>query len=98
MIRSRLLDDRLEESEPIFDRSGRLLGIPDLLDIEAGLAIEYDGDDHRTARRHSSDVGREDLFRALWLPATERPWTTRVPEDYTLELPLDVELDLRRAP
>jgi hypothetical protein len=48
---------------PIFDRSGRLLGYPDLLDEEAGLVGEFDGAEHRRAARHSSDVGREDAFR-----------------------------------
>lgn len=51
-------------SQPVFDRGGRLLGVPDLFDVEAGLAVEYDGDDHRAARRHSDDVDREARFRA----------------------------------
>jgi hypothetical protein len=50
-------------NRPLFDRHGRLLGYPDLLDVEAGLIGEYDGADHRGARRHSKDVGREDLLR-----------------------------------
>ena len=32
---------------PVHDRSGRLLGIADLLDEEAGLVVEFDGADHR---------------------------------------------------
>ena len=50
-------------NRPLFDRHGRLLGYPDLLDVEAGLVGEYDGADHRGAHRHSKDVGREDLLR-----------------------------------
>jgi hypothetical protein len=54
----------------VFDRRGRLLGFPDLLDQEAGLAIEYDGLDHRSADRHSDDVDREAAFRAVGLELT----------------------------
>lgn len=50
-------------NRPLFDRQGRLLCYPDLLDVEAGLVGEYDGADHRGAQRHSKDVGREDLLR-----------------------------------
>ncbi len=50
-------------NRPVFDRAGRLLGYPDLLDEAAGLVGEYDGADHRGAVRHSKDVGREDRFR-----------------------------------
>ena len=34
----------------VFDVDGNLLGYPDLLDVEAGIAVEYDGDDHRRLR------------------------------------------------
>lgn len=50
-------------NRPLFDRQGRLLCYPDLLDVEAGLVGEYDGADHRGARRHSNDVVREDMLR-----------------------------------
>lgn len=50
-------------NRPLFNRQGRLLCYPDLLDVEAGLVGEYDGADHRAAHRHSKDVGREDLLR-----------------------------------
>ena len=55
---------------PVFDLDGRLLGYPDLLDVEAGVVVEYDGDDHRPARRHSSDVDREAVFRRHRLEVT----------------------------
>jgi very-short-patch-repair endonuclease len=48
---------------PLFDRRGRLLGRPDLLDVESGLVGEFDGADHRGALRHSSDVEREERLR-----------------------------------
>ncbi len=54
-------------NQPVFDRSGRLLGIADLLDAKAGVVGEYDGADHRTARRHSRDVARSDRFRRAGL-------------------------------
>lgn len=55
---------------PVFDRRGRLLGYPDLLDEQSGLVCEFDGADHRRAARHSSDVGREDVFRRHLLEVT----------------------------
>ena len=54
-------------NQPIFDRQGALAGIADLLDVEAGVVGEYDGADHRAARRHSQDVAREEFFRRLGL-------------------------------
>jgi hypothetical protein len=57
-------------NQPLFDRRGRLLGYPDLLDVEAGLVGEYDGEDHRRARRHSSDVDREARMRDVRLEVT----------------------------
>lgn len=47
----------------VFDLDGRLLGYADLLDPAAGVVGEYDGADHRAARRHSKDVDREAGFR-----------------------------------
>ena len=68
-----VLDARLPRplvNEPVFDLSGNLLGYPDLLDPAAGLVGEYDGDDHRRARRHSHDVDREADFRGAGLEVT----------------------------
>ncbi len=48
---------------PVYDLEGRLIGIPDLFDAEAGLAGEYAGSAHRDARRHRRDVEREADFR-----------------------------------
>ncbi len=55
---------------PVYDRRGRLLGVPDLLDPDAGLVVEYDGDDHRDPGRHSDDVDREAGFRGVGLEVT----------------------------
>ena len=54
-------------NRPVFDLNGRLLGYPDLLDPVAGLVGEYDGAEHRKARRHSKDVAREERMRAVGL-------------------------------
>jgi len=54
-------------NQEVFDRHGRLVGVADLLDVQAGVVGEYDGADHRAARRHSKDVAREENFRRLGL-------------------------------
>lgn len=48
---------------PVFDLDGRLLGYPDLLDVEAGVVGEYDGAVHRSRSRHRQDVSREERYR-----------------------------------
>ena len=70
-----------EVNRPVLDRGGRLLGVADLLDVAAGVVGEYDGADHRAARRHTRDVAKEDALRehglevfrvtALDLPRTD---------------------------
>jgi hypothetical protein len=50
-------------NRPVFDLSGNLLGIPDLLDPVAGVVGEYDGADHTELDRRRGDVSREQLFR-----------------------------------
>ena len=59
-----LLD--LEPNRAVFDPQGNLLGIPDLLDATAGLALEYDGASWRSARtmgHRDRDQHREDNAR-----------------------------------
>ncbi len=51
----------------IFDRRGRLLGIADLLDEEAGLVLEYDGGGHRERRQHNADNEREEALESAGL-------------------------------
>ncbi len=48
---------------PVFSLTGKLLGYPDLLDVEAGMVGEYEGEDHKDGSRHRKDVAREQLFR-----------------------------------
>lgn len=52
---------------PVFDLSGRLLGIPDLLDPVAGVVGEYNGADHKELDRRRSDNAREARFRDVGL-------------------------------
>lgn len=60
----------------IFDRAGRFLGVPDLLDVDAGLVLEYDGGSwnstrtpggHRDRDQHREDNAREELFERAGL-------------------------------
>jgi len=48
---------------PVFDQRGRLVGVPDLLDAEAGVIGEYDGAAHLDGRQRTIDVRREGQFR-----------------------------------
>ena len=47
-------------NRPVFDLDGKFLGIPDLFDPDAGLACEFDGQDHRQRRQHRNDNLREE--------------------------------------
>ncbi len=44
----------------VFDLDGTFLGAPDLLDEEAGLALEFDGAQHRERAQHRADNVREE--------------------------------------
>lgn len=65
----------LQPIRAVFDRGGRLLGIPDLLDADAGLAVEYDGASwraershgHRDRRQHREDNIREERLERAGL-------------------------------
>jgi hypothetical protein len=54
-------------NQPVWDLGGRLLGVADVFDPDAGLVGEYDGATHRNAQRHAKDVRREDQFRRAGL-------------------------------
>ena len=56
-----------EVNLPVFDQSGRLLGIPDLLWPEAALVLEYDGSGHRDRRQHRDDNVPEELLEGSGL-------------------------------
>lgn len=48
---------------PVYDLHGRLIGVPDIFDAEAGVVAEYDGGVHRSEDRRRRDVQRETRFR-----------------------------------
>ena len=52
---------------PVFDRNGRHIGTPDLLDPVAGVIGEYDGSLHLEGHQRHKDVSREGEFRSLGL-------------------------------
>lgn len=54
-------------NRPVFDRDGRLLGTPDLLDEEAGVVCEYDGEIHLAGDQRRRDRDREEAFRRVGL-------------------------------
>jgi hypothetical protein len=54
-------------NRPLFDRRGRHLLTPDLLDPEAGVVVEYNGAVHLEPDRRRRDIAREELCRALGL-------------------------------
>jgi hypothetical protein len=49
-------------NQPLFDLRGRLLGVPDLLDLRSGPVVESDGAPHAESSRRSRDHRRSDLF------------------------------------
>lgn len=55
--------ERALANKPVFGLDGTLLGVPDLFDPVAGVVGEYDGEHHRSAGQHRSDVERETRFR-----------------------------------
>ena len=56
---------------PVFDRSGSLVAIVDLLDVEAGCVGEYQGEHHKSWERHRADVARQERLRAVGLEVFE---------------------------
>lgn len=61
-----VLDAKLPEPRcnwPVADLTGRRIGRPDILCEQLAVAGEFDGRDHRNARNHRVDVGKEDAYR-----------------------------------
>lgn len=52
----------LRVNVPVFTVHGRLLGVPDLLDLSSGLVLESDGGQHREEPAHADDNRREEAF------------------------------------
>lgn len=55
----------------VVDLDGRFVAIPDLLDVQRGVAGEYAGADHRDIDRHEEDIAREALVRSVGLEYVE---------------------------
>lgn len=73
-------------NQPLFDRAGRHVGTPDLIDVEAGLVGEYEGLLHLQGQRRGKDLQGEAAYRRLGLEyvvmvAADRksPETTIIP-------------------
>lgn len=54
-------------NRPVFDRRGRHLGTPDLIDPVAGVVGEYDGAHHLEGAQRHRDLRREASFRSVGL-------------------------------
>lgn len=55
-------------NQPLFDRAtGRHIGTPDLLDVEAGLVGQYDGAVHATGVQRRRDRDRDEVYRRYGL-------------------------------
>jgi hypothetical protein len=54
-------------NRPLFDRAGRHLATPDLIEVDAGVVVEYNGAVHLDPVLRRLDVSREDLYRSLGL-------------------------------
>lgn len=54
-------------NRPVFDLDGRHVGTPDLLDAEAGMVVDYDGELHLAGAQRAKDLRRERAFRRLGL-------------------------------
>lgn len=53
---------RLLANVPVFDRCGRHIGTPDLVDVTAGVVGEYDGIVHLGRQQRRADRTRDELF------------------------------------
>jgi hypothetical protein len=74
-------------NRPVFDRRGRHLGTPDLIDPVAGVVGEYDGAHHLEGTQRHRDVQRESGFRSVGLEyVTMLAADHRDPHDFILRL------------
>jgi hypothetical protein len=54
-------------NRPVFDLTGRHIGTPDLIDVEAGLVVEYEGGLHLQGQRRGRDLQKEAAYRRVGL-------------------------------
>ena len=72
---------------PLFDRHGRLIGAPDLLDPVTGVVGEYEGSLHLAGSQRARDVLREGIFRSHGLePVTMVSADLVDPRDFVARL------------
>jgi hypothetical protein len=82
-------------NRPVFDASGSFVGTPDLIDLEAGVAGEYDGSLHLPGVQRAKDIRREGLFRRVGLEyVTMTAADRRDPADF-LQRTLDAQARAR---
>jgi hypothetical protein len=86
-------------NRPVFDLEGRFIGTPDLLDVDAGVAAEYDGSLHLEGRRRACDLRREAAFRAVGLEYVTMVAADRRDPSYFLRRTLEARArQMRLAP
>lgn len=74
-------------NRPVFDRTGRHLGTPDLIDPFAGVAGEYSSALHLEGAQRSRDVEKEARLRAAGLEFVEMlTGDLREPEEFQVRL------------
>ncbi|MFI5624381.1 hypothetical protein ACIA03_13035 [Nocardioides sp. NPDC051685] len=54
-------------NRPVFDRAGRHVATPDVLDLETGVVGEYDGSLHLEGKQRAKDIRREGDLRGVGL-------------------------------
>ena len=54
-------------NQPVFDRQGRHIGTPDIIDIEAGVVGQYNGKLHLEGGRNAKDLQTEAAYRRAGL-------------------------------
>jgi hypothetical protein len=75
-------------NRPVFDRSGRHVGTPDLIDPVAGVVGEYAGSLHLVGKQRSRDLQHEEDYRGLGLE-----YVTMVGSDRLDSVPFISRLD-----
>ena len=54
----------MRPNQPVFDRAGHRIGTPDLLDVEAGLVVQYHGGIHLVGSAPARDAQAEATYRS----------------------------------
>ena len=81
-------------NRPVFDLSGQHIGTPDLIDVEAGLVVEYEGGLHLNGQRRGRDLQKEAAYRRVGLEYVVMVAADRVRPQNTI-MPRLVEARLR---